>query len=120
VNRLGDGQIGSVLVPIGQSVVISVMAARAAFSSTMALPPGVGGGEGVDGEVVHGGRVAAAGLVDQGRGIVGERGCRCDRPEPGGGPGGAGLGRTHGRHRVPQADALVESGQDLTPADYGT
>jgi uncharacterized DUF497 family protein len=36
--RSGDGQVGMVVVPIRQSEVISVIAARAAFSSTMALP----------------------------------------------------------------------------------
>lgn len=35
------------------------------------------GDEGLEGEVVDHSGVAAAGLVDQGGGVVGERGCRC-------------------------------------------
>ena len=38
------------------------------------LVGGVGGDEGLDGEVVDGAGVAAAGLVDQGGGVVGEQG----------------------------------------------
>ena len=40
---------------------------------------GVGGDEGLDGEVVDGAGVAAAGLVDEGDGVVGEQGVGCGR-----------------------------------------
>ena len=52
----------------------SATAARALDSSTMALLGGVGGDEGLDGEVVHRPGESARDLVDQGGGVVAEQG----------------------------------------------
>ena len=95
----------------GHSAVTSVTAARAAWSSTMRLLGGVGGDEGLDGEVVDRSGQAAGGLVDAGDGVVGEQRVGAAGELEVVGDVVAGLGLAHGRHGVAQRDALVEGGE---------
>ena len=90
----------------------SVTAARAALSSTMAFPGGVGGDEGLEGEVVDGAGVVASGGVDERDGIVAEKGV---------GPAGelevvgdvaGGFLAGHGGHGVAQSHPLLQGGED--------
>ena len=70
------------------------------------------GDEGLDGEVVDRSGVAAAGLVDQRGGVVGEQGVRPSGQGDVVAQVAAGLLGRHGGHGVAQPDPLVEGGED--------
>lgn len=73
---------------------------------------GVGGEEGMDGQVVDRSRVAAAGVVDEGDRVVGEQGiASADELEVVADVAG-GLGCGEAAHGVAHGDALVEGGED--------
>src|SRR5262249_53572511 len=76
------------------------------------LVGGERGDQGLEGEVVDGAGVAAAGLVDQDSGVVGEQGVgpACQGEVVLEVAGGFLVG--HGWHVVAQPDALVQGGQD--------
>jgi len=73
---------------------------------------GVGGDEGLEGEVVDGAGVAAGGGVDECGGVIAEKGvgAACELDVVGDVAGGLLAG--HGGHRVAQGDALLQGGQD--------
>ena len=95
----------------GQSVVISVTAARALCSSTMFLCAGPGGDQGLGGEVVDGAGQAAGGVVDQRDGVVAEQGVGAAGELEVVGDVPAGLVGCQGGHGVAQGDPLVQGGQ---------
>src|SRR5581483_3495946 len=72
---------------------------------------GEGGEQRLDGEVVDGAGVAAAGLVDQGCGVVGEQGVGASGQGQVVAQVGGGLGEGHAGHVVADGDALVEGGE---------
>src|SRR6516162_5875478 len=93
VGDFGDGRAGGCLVDDG-------------------FAGGVGGDEGLDGEVVDGAGVAAGGGVDEGDGVVAYEGvCAAGELEVVGDVAG-GLLPGHGGHGVAEGDALLECGQD--------
>src|SRR5262249_31924585 len=92
VGDFGDGCAGGLLVDDG-------------------LAGGVGGGPGLDGEVVDRAGVAAGGGVDQGGRVIAEQGVRPARELEVVADVAAGFGAGHRRHRVSQRGALLQGGE---------
>ena len=93
-----------------QSVVTSAMAVRVEDSSTMALSAAKAATRACRARLLTAG-VAAAGLVDQPDGVVGEQCVVASGQLEVVAQVAGGLFVGHGRHRVAQPDALVERGQ---------
>lgn len=85
------------------------------------LVAGVGGDQGLDGEVVHRAGQAAGDLVDQRGRVVAEQGVGTAGEFEVVGEVAGGLGVGHAGHRVSEGDALVEGGDgaELDPSPQG-
>ena len=85
------------------------------------LAGGEGGEQGLDGEVVDGAGVAAAGLVDQRGGVVGEQGVGASGEGQVVAQVAGGLLAGHAGHVVADGDALVEGGElaEFEPSAQG-